>query len=102
MAVKTPKKRINVTFPASLLEELKTYVSPRERNKFIVEATESQIKRIRLRKVLADLRQEPAWSDEDHPDLMTVEDVNNYVRKLRETSMPRSWDEIAAEAEQDD
>jgi len=41
-----------------------------------------------------------AWSDEDHPDLMTVEDVNRYIRRLRETSMPRTWDEIIAEAEQ--
>jgi len=40
-----------------------------------------------------------AWSDEDNPDLMTVEDVNRYIRQLRETWMPRSWDEIAEEAE---
>lgn len=38
-----------------------------------------------------------AWSDEDHPDLMSVDDVNQYVRQLREASMPRSWDEIAGE-----
>lgn len=100
MAVKTPKKRINVTLPASLLEELKTYVSPRERNKFIVEAIENHLQKIRFKKALK--KSAGAWSDEDHPDLMTVEDVNNYVRKLREASMPRSWDEIAAEAEQDD
>lgn len=38
-----------------------------------------------------------AWSDKDHPDLMSVEEVNQYVRQLREVSMPRSWDEIAGE-----
>jgi hypothetical protein len=92
-------KRINVTFPVSLLEELRRYVPRRERSKFIVEATEKELKRTRLRKVLADLHREPAWSDEDHPDLMTVEDVNRYVRELRETWMPRTWDEIAEEAE---
>jgi hypothetical protein len=91
-------KRINVTFPVSLLEELRRYVPRRERNKFIVEATEKELKRIRLRKVLEDLRREPAWSDEDHPDLMTVEDVNRYIRRLRETWMPRTWDEIVEEA----
>lgn len=91
-------KRINVTFPVSLLEELRRYVPRRERNRFIVEATEKELKRTRLRKVLEDLRREPAWSDEDHPDLMTVEDVNRYVRRLRETWMPRTWDEIAEEA----
>ncbi len=92
-------KRINVTFPVSLLEELRRYVPRRERSKFIVEATEKELKRARLRKVLEDLRREPAWSDEDHPDLMTVEDVNRYVRRLRETWMPRTWDEIVKEAE---
>ncbi|MBM4465332.1 MAG: hypothetical protein FJ014_07260 [Chloroflexi bacterium] len=83
-------KRINVTFPASLLEELRRYIPRRERNIFIVEATEKELKRTRLRKVLEDLHREPAWSDEDHPDLMTVEDVNRYVRRLRETWMPRN------------
>lgn len=95
-------KRINVTFPTSLLEELREYVPRQARNRFIVEATERLLKQARLTKVLEDLRQEPAWSDEDHPDLMTVEDVNRYVRRLRETAMPRSWDEIAAEADQND
>ena len=92
-------KRINVTFPISLLEELRRYVPRRERSKFIIEATEKELKRTRLQKVLEDLRREPAWSDEDHPDLMTVEDVNRYVRRLRETWMPRTWDEIVEEAE---
>ena len=87
-------KRINVTFPISLLEELRHLIPRRERNRFIVEATERSLKQIRLKKVVADLREQPAWSDEDHPDLMTVEDVNRYVRQLRETWMPRSWDEI--------
>jgi len=93
-------KRISVTFPVSVLEELRQYVPPRERSRFIVEATERALRQRRLAKVLEDLRREPAWSDEDHPDLITVEDVNRYVRRLRETWMPRSWDEILEEARQ--
>ena len=90
-------KRINVTFPIPLLEELRRYVPRRERNRFIVEATEKELRRRRLLRALRDSA--GAWSDEDHPDLMTVEDVNRYVRRLRETWMPRTWDEIAEEAE---
>jgi hypothetical protein len=90
-------KRINVTFPISLLEELRRYAPRRERNKFIVETTEKELKRGRLLKALRESA--GAWSDEDHPDLMTVEDVNRYIRRLRETWMPRSWDEIIEEAE---
>jgi hypothetical protein len=92
------KKRINVSFPEPVLELLETVVPPRERNAFIVAATEEALRRERLRKVLKALREKPAWSDEDHPDLMTVEDVDRYVRQLRETWMPRSWDETIEEA----
>jgi hypothetical protein len=93
------KKRINVSFPEPVLELLEAVVPPRERNAFIVGATEQALRRERLRRVIEALREEPAWSDEDHPDLMTVEDVDRYVRRLRETWMPRSWDEIVQEAE---
>jgi hypothetical protein len=99
MTIET-SKRINVTFPNSLLEELREYVPRRERNRFIVETVEKELRKIRLRKALRETA--GAWSDEDHPDLMTTEDVNRYVRRLRETAMPRSWDEIINEAEQDD
>ncbi|MGC8781773.1 MAG: hypothetical protein ACP5UQ_13000 [Anaerolineae bacterium] len=93
----TPKKRINVTFPQTVLDLLETVVPARKRNAFIVEATEEALRRERQ---LAAIRESSgAWSDEDHPDLMTVEDVDRYVRRLRETWMPRSWDEIVAEAE---
>ncbi len=103
MAMKVKeKRRINVTFPAALLEQLDDFVPPRRRNRFIVEATERELRRRRLREVLEDLRREPAWKDEDHPDLMTVEDVDRYIRRLRETWMPRSWDEIVKEFEDRD
>jgi hypothetical protein len=100
MSITTPsKKRINVTFPESVLDLLESVVPARKRNAFIVEATEEALRRERLGQVIKTLREKSAWSDEDHPDLMTVEDVDRYVRRLRETWMPRSWDEIAEEAE---
>ncbi len=95
-----PSKRINVTFPNSLLEELREHIPKRKRNEFIVETIEKELRRIRLQQALRESA--GAWSDEDHPDLMTVEDVNRYVRQLRETAMPRSWDEIAAETQLND
>jgi hypothetical protein len=95
VTAETPK-RINVTFPAPLLEELRRCIPRRERNRFIVEATEKELSRIKLLKALRESA--GTWSDEDHPDLITVEDVDRYVRRLRETWMPRSWDETAGEA----
>jgi hypothetical protein len=72
--------RINLTIPNSLLDELRRYVPPRERNQFIVSATEKELKRARLAAVLEDLQREPAWSVEDHPDLET-RGYRRYVRK---------------------
>jgi len=94
MTTKT-SKRINVTFPTSLLEELKNYIPPRERNRFIVEATEKELRRQRL--VLALRESAGAWREKDHPDLETPEDIDAYVRRLRETWMPSSWEEIAGD-----
>jgi len=91
------RKRINVSFPEPVLELLEKVVPSRERNSFIVRATEEALRRERLLNALR--ASAGAWTDEDHPDLMTVEDVDRYVRRLRETWMPRNWDEILEEAQ---
>ncbi|MCL0065691.1 hypothetical protein M1N79_02230 [Dehalococcoidia bacterium] len=93
---KEATKRINITFPVSLLEDLRRYTPRRKRNEFIVKATEEELKRERLLRALRGSA--GAWSNEDHPDLMTIEDVNRYVRRLRETWVPQSWDEFEKEA----
>jgi hypothetical protein len=85
-------QRINVTFPTSLLEEIRRYVPRRERNRFVVQAAEKELGRIKRRKILEDLRHRPAWADEDHPDLRTVEDVDRYVRSLRSSWGSRLWE----------
>jgi hypothetical protein len=89
-------KRINVTFPTSLLEEIRRSIPGRERNRFIVEATEKELRRQRLLKALREST--GAWRDEDHPDLKTSEDADRYVRRLRETWIARTWDELAEDA----
>jgi len=93
-------KRINVTFPVSLLEELKERIPKRKRNQFIVETIERELRRIRLQRSLREAA--GAWSDEDHPDLKTAEDIDRYVRNLRESAMPQSWDDIVAETQTND
>ncbi len=95
-----PKRRINVTFPDAVLDALAGIVPERERNGFIVRATEAALRRERLRKVVDALRAIPAWADEDHPDLVTVEDAAQYVRRLRAASLPRTWEDLAGEAGQ--
>ncbi|MDY7080084.1 MAG: hypothetical protein SXV54_24655 [Chloroflexota bacterium] len=93
------KRRINVTFPVEVLELVDSVVPPRERNRFIVEAAEEAARRERLRHVLAQLRDEgPAWKDEDHPELATPEDIDRWIRKLREYGHSSyDWDTQLAE-----
>ena len=78
-------QRVNVTFPVEVLESLEKLLAPRQRNRFIVDATARALQDARLDRSLNALLEEPAWTDENHPDLMSVEDVDRYVRKLRES-----------------
>lgn len=79
MAAKT--ERITVTFPKALLDDLRKYVPARKRSAIIVEATEREVRKYRT---LAGLEASfGAWSDEDHPELATDEDIERYVREMR-------------------
>ncbi len=101
MTVET-SKRINVTFPVSLLEKLRETLPRRERNHFIVEATEKELRRLKAEETLLYLREHgPIWTVEDHPELATNEDIDRYVRNMREAWMPRDWDEILVDSETD-
>lgn len=98
----TATKRINVTFPVDLLEKLGEELPSGERNAFIVEATEQAYRDMKFDEVLGYLNEHgPIWKDEDHPDMLTNEDIDRWVRNLREASMPRTWDEILAEDEEE-
>lgn len=73
--------RVNVYFPKKLLADLEKYVPARRRSALIVEATEKELRAIKLRVALDTGR--GAWSDADHPDLKTGEDIDRYVREMR-------------------
>jgi hypothetical protein len=88
-------QRINITFPGDLLEDFRRNIPRQKRNQFIVELVEREMNRIRLQKALRESA--GAWSDEDYPDLMTIEDVNRYVRELRERPVYRVWEEETPE-----
>jgi hypothetical protein len=95
-------KRINVTFPVELLEKLGEELPSGERNAFIVKATEQAYRDMKFDAVLGYLSEHgPIWKDEDHPDMLTSEDIDRWVRNLREASMPRTWDEMLAEDEEE-
>ena len=92
---KTIAARINVALPDELLQEFRETIPARQRNQFIVDLIRHELQKRRLHKAWDDAA--GAWSDEDYPHLKTAEDIDQWVRSLRERSMPRSWDEIIGE-----
>lgn len=80
---KVATKRINVTFPVQLLEDLSIYAPPRKRNQIIVTATEDYVRKLRLLAVLKETA--GAWDNESHPELATPEDIDRWLRQIRST-----------------
>lgn len=78
------KERMNLYITKSVADELRRLVPARERTKFVEEVLARELRRERLREVLA--RTAGAWKDEDHPDLMTFDDVNRWLEELRHGS----------------
>ena len=78
-------QRAHVVLPDELVREIDALVGPRGRSAFLVETAPKEVKRRRL---LAFLQSdEPAWRDEDHPEL--ADGTEAWVRSLRTESGDR-------------
>jgi len=75
------KERMNLYITKEVADELRRLIPARERTRFVEEVLSRELRRARLREVLA--RTAGAWKDEDHPDLMTFEDVNRWLDEIR-------------------
>lgn len=42
-----------------------------------------EVQRKRIRQLSQQIRKQPVWSEEDHPDLHTPEDSRRYVERIR-------------------
>jgi len=101
VAATTTKRRINVTFPVEVLDLVDSVTPPRGRNRFIVRAAEEMARRERLGKALKSSA--GAWKLEDHPELETPEDIDRWIRQLREYGHSSyDWDVQLAEDMQDE
>jgi hypothetical protein len=75
-------QRAHVVLPPDLLEEIDAIAGPRGRSAFLVETARAELRR---RKQLAFLEdKEPAWKDEDHPEL--AHGAAAWIRGLRSQS----------------
>lgn len=79
--------KTQVVFPSEVLQQLDALVAPRKRSAFIVEATLARLRQERFKKAWDSAY--GAWTDENHPDLKTPEDINAYVRRIRDNFFVR-------------
>ena len=79
--------KTQVVLPRALLGEMDKVVPSRKRSEFITEILEKELKRLRLREALHEAA--GSWSEKDYPHLKTREDINRYVRTMRENFFVR-------------
>lgn len=71
-------ERINFTLSKKLLKKLRK-IPAGQRSRFIEDAANEHLEKVdRLNYIDGLKKRKPIWSDEDHPDLMTLEDIANY------------------------
>lgn len=85
-------QRVNLMFPADVLEELRRVVPERSRSAFVAEATRMKLMAMRQKEVLA--RTAGAWGDDAYGDLTTEADLNKY-RNERDRAWTRDLPKVA-------
>ena len=78
--------RAHVVMPEKLAKEIDALVGPRGRSAFLVETAEKEVKRRMLKVFLQ--RTEPAWKDENHPEI-AEKGTPAWVRSLRDEKSER-------------
>ena len=86
MALKTSKtatQKITISLPQPLAERLKAHVPPRQRSDYIAKILEEQLA---LEEQLTALEETSGcWSDENHPNLGSDEEIEAWLTNLRES-----------------
>ncbi|MBX3001173.1 MAG: hypothetical protein KF893_21800 [Caldilineaceae bacterium] len=76
-----PSRTITLTLPEALLDRLDERMSPQQRANFIVEAIEEHLA---IQEQVAALDEATgAWTDENHPNMVTPESMDLWLAELR-------------------
>ncbi|MFZ1404994.1 MAG: hypothetical protein WAW03_18005 [Anaerolineae bacterium] len=82
-SIPTNLQKITVMLPEALLSRLREYVPARQRSRFILEAIEE---RLALEEQITALAETAgAWSDQNHPEMRTDEDIDHWLDNLRQS-----------------
>jgi metal-responsive CopG/Arc/MetJ family transcriptional regulator len=74
-------KKITVTLPAALIRRLQKQIPARQRSEFVAEALEEHLA---LAEQLTALEESAGtWTEADHPELRTPDDVERWLAQLR-------------------
>lgn len=75
------KERMNLYITKSVMDDLRRAVPARERTRFVEEILARELRRRKLREAID--KSYGAWKDEDHPDMMTFEDIERWIEEGR-------------------
>lgn len=75
------KERLNIYLPKDLVEALRKRVPARDRTRFIAEILRRELRKQEVLEAID--RAYGAWSDEDHPELSTGEDIDRWIDEGR-------------------
>jgi metal-responsive CopG/Arc/MetJ family transcriptional regulator len=76
-------QKITVTLPRELIERLDDRVPSRQRSRFIANAIESQLA---IEEQMAAVEETAGiWTEENHPELKTEEDIEAWLQNLRQS-----------------
>ena len=81
--IRTTTQKITVSVPSDVLALMDQYVLPRQRSSFIVEAIREHLDRIIDLEVFEETA--GAWTEENHPDMRTPEDIDRWLTELRQS-----------------
>jgi hypothetical protein len=86
------RERLNLYLTKPLADELRRLIPPRERTRFVEEVLKRELRRRKLREAIESAY--GAWTDENHPDMMTGEDIDRWIeeqRKLGTRDLSEEW-----------
>lgn len=81
MGASPNRVRMSITLPANVVKDLRRRVPSQKRGRFVAQAVERELQRLRLQEAL--LASAGAWSDADHPELADGPAIDRWIAEGR-------------------
>lgn|GEM_PF-1463215 len=78
------RERMNLYLTKPLADKLRRLIPPHKRMRFVEEVLARELCRKKLKETLD--KSYRAWIDEDHPDMMTGEDIDRWIEEVAKRS----------------